>query len=497
MIAIENLETERFHELVEHLQQVIWVIDAKRAKALYVSPGYEPMWGRSCQSLLDNPHSYMEGIHPLDQEMMRRQDVAMYRTGHIDAECRVLRPDGSMRWVWIRGYPAREREQLVRIVAVIEDITEKRRLAEESDALLSRLSLQIERMPLAYILFDANFCITDWNPAAERILGYTKEEALGKQPNDLSLPSFHEDAAKIMERLRAGDMAAHSVNENVTKDGRTITCQWLNTPLLTDDGRFSGLLCLGRDVTEQKQIETERERLHEEVRASQRVLEMLSRRLIEAQETERRNIARELHDEIGQILTTINLNLESLRSSVSPAAQHRLDESVEVVHRAVEQVRNLSLDLRPAALDLLGLEITLRGYLTRRTTRAGLTLEFSSNLASRRFSPTLETVCFRLVQEALTNVLRHAHAKRCWVTLAVTEDQMRVSIRDDGIGFNSAAVHDRLMRGEGFGLLSMQERVHLYGGKMAVVSGRGRGTSLRAEFALTAPSSVENGRKRR
>jgi two-component system cell cycle sensor histidine kinase/response regulator CckA len=110
-------------------------------------------------------------------------------------------------------------------------------------------------MPLAYILFDADFRVTDWNPAAERILGYTKREALGKVPNDLNLPSFHADATKIMERLRAGDMEAYSINENLTKDGRIITCQWLNTPLMDDAGQFAGLLCLAQDVTERKSLE--------------------------------------------------------------------------------------------------------------------------------------------------------------------------------------------------------------------------------------------------
>ena len=116
---------ERFRELTEHLHQVLWIIDATEAKILYVSPGYEKMWGRSCQSLIDNPRSYMEGVHPLDQEMMRRENAAMYQTGHIDAECRVLRPDGSVRWVWIRGYPVREQGRIVRLVGVIEDTTEQ------------------------------------------------------------------------------------------------------------------------------------------------------------------------------------------------------------------------------------------------------------------------------------------------------------------------------------------------------------------------------------
>ncbi len=251
------------------------MIDAKEAKVLYVSPAYESMWGRSCQSLLDDPQSYMEGIHPLDKERMIRENAAMYQTGYIDAECRVVRPDGSVRWVWIKGNPITQQGQIVRLVGVVEDITDRRRLTAERDALLARLQLQIQRMPLIYILFDADFRITDWNPAAERTFGYTRQEALGKQPNDLNPPSFHAGALKIMDRIRAGDMAAHSVNENLTKDGRTITCEWFNTPLMTEDGRFDGLLCLGRDVTQQQALQDEQARLAAAVEASEEQMRLL------------------------------------------------------------------------------------------------------------------------------------------------------------------------------------------------------------------------------
>jgi PAS domain S-box-containing protein len=250
---------ERSQELTAHIQQVLWMIDARAARVLYVSPGYEQMWGRSCQSLLDNSlsHLFEVGIHPLDQEMMRREDAAMYKTGHIDAEFRVLRPDGSLRWVWSRGYPVMDKDQLVRIVGVVEDITEKRRLATEREALLARLQLHIERMPLAYILFDADFRIKDWNSTAERIFGYTRDEMLGTgPPYEKYVPSScWPEGEETRKRIRRGDMEAHSINENLTKDGRTITCQWSNTPLMDDAGTFVGLLCLAQDITERKSLE--------------------------------------------------------------------------------------------------------------------------------------------------------------------------------------------------------------------------------------------------
>jgi two-component system, cell cycle sensor histidine kinase and response regulator CckA len=250
---------ERVQELKAHIHQVLWMIDARESRILYVSPGYEEMWGRTCQNLLDNPHSYMEGVHPLDQDRMRQENAAMYQTGHIDAEFRVLRPDGSVRWVWIRGYPVEEQEQIVRLVGVMEDITERHGLTAERDALLSRLQLHIERMPLAYILFDADFRITDWNPTAERIFGYAREEMLGTgPPYEKFVPrSFWQKGEEVRARIRSGDMEAHSINENLTRDGRTITCQWFNTPLLNDKGQFVGFLCLAQDVTEQKSLEAQ------------------------------------------------------------------------------------------------------------------------------------------------------------------------------------------------------------------------------------------------
>ncbi|HEV3386367.1 MAG TPA: PAS domain S-box protein, partial [Gemmata sp.] len=269
---------ERFQELTTHLHQVLWMIDAKEAKIVYVSPGYEKLMGRSRQSLVDDPRSYMDVVHPLDIERIKSENAAMYLTGYVDTEFRVLKPDGSIRWVWITGYPVKEQGQVVRLVGVIEDITDKRQMTAERDALLSRLQLHIERLPLAYILKDADLHIIDWNKAAERIFGFSKDEMLGTgPPHEKYLPrSFWEKGAQLFDRIRSGDMEAHSINENLTKDGRTITCQWFNTPLMDDNGQFTGLLCLAQDISSQKQLEEQyrqsQERLQHVVSSSPAVL---------------------------------------------------------------------------------------------------------------------------------------------------------------------------------------------------------------------------------
>jgi PAS domain S-box-containing protein len=250
---------ERLQELSAHVPQVFWMTDAKISKLLYVSVSYEELWGRSRQSLINNPQSYLENVHPLDQEMMIRESDTLSNTGYIDVECRLLRSDGSVRWVWVRGYPVMEQGQIVRLVGITEDVTEKRRLAAEREALLSRLQLHIERMPLAYLLFDADFRLIDWNPTAERIFGYSKAEMLGQRPpfEKLVPASFWDLGEEVRNRIRSGDMHSHSTNENLTKDGRTITCEWFNTPLLDNDGHFTGLLCLAKDVTDRMLLEAQ------------------------------------------------------------------------------------------------------------------------------------------------------------------------------------------------------------------------------------------------
>jgi two-component system cell cycle sensor histidine kinase/response regulator CckA len=127
----------------------------------------------------------------------------------------------------------------------------------ERDGLLRRMQFQFERMPLAFLQFDEEMRLTDWNPAAERIFGYQKSEVLGMGPPfEKILPAAErQHVDELIVRLRAGDMSANSVNENLTKDGRTIICEWFNTPLIDDDGQFCGLLCLGQDMTQRRYLE--------------------------------------------------------------------------------------------------------------------------------------------------------------------------------------------------------------------------------------------------
>jgi signal transduction histidine kinase len=214
----------------------------------------------------------------------------------------------------------------------------------------------------------------------------------------------------------------------------------------------------------------------------------LSQQLIEAQEAERRHIARELHDELGQVLSTIRLKLRTVSRQTGAPAQEAIEACSSAVDRALTQVRALSLNLRPSVLDDFGLHAALEWYVGGQTAGAQLVGHFKSNLGDRRLPAPLETACFRVVQEAVTNVIRHAGARAFWVEVQHTGAQLSLRIRDDGAGFDAQAARDNASRGRSIGLLGMQERVELLGGQFQLESRRGSGTEIQARFALaTSP----------
>ncbi|MCX7144594.1 MAG: PAS domain-containing sensor histidine kinase, partial [Proteobacteria bacterium] len=230
------------------------------------------------------------------------------------------------------------------------------------------------------------------------------------------------------------------------------------------------------DISERKRAELELEQSSERVSA-------LSRRLIEVQEAERAALARELHDEIGQVLTAVRLHLKVVeREDAQGKHRESLDKALSVVERAIGQVRGLSLELRPPVLDDLGLLPALRWLALQQSGRGGGGLQIDIEVVPEGGSVPrgVAEAAYRIVQEALTNVLRHADARRATIRLEQDAERLAVSIRDDGRGFDPVEVR----RMGGFGLLGMQERVKLAGGNLGVSSEPGGGTEVRAEFRL-------------
>jgi signal transduction histidine kinase len=221
-------------------------------------------------------------------------------------------------------------------------------------------------------------------------------------------------------------------------------------------------------------------------------LRALTRRLEAAKEDERRRIARELHDEMGQALTAAKITIDlaeraSGAGAGAGAARRGMDGAASLIDRIIDQVRDLSLDLRPPLLDERGLVPALRGYLEAQSRRSGIEIAIEAEDAVGRFAPELEIAAFRVVQEAVTNALRHAGATRIEVRLERDAARIVLAVRDDGRGFDVDAALARAAAGRHLGLLGIRERVETLGGAVAIQSTPGCGTVIRATLPAELP----------
>jgi signal transduction histidine kinase len=237
-------------------------------------------------------------------------------------------------------------------------------------------------------------------------------------------------------------------------------------------------------VHEARWMITNMERLQQSqdsLRASQERYRSLSRRLIEQQEHERAALARELHDQLGQSLVALSLNLELMKGELSPASSGRVAESKQAIEKMIEQVRTLAFELRPSMLDEFGLAGALRLLVARHGERSGARATFTATPADVRAPAEIETACFRIAQEALSNIARHAHAQRVEVKLAAKDGAIELMVKDDGVGFEVD------QRRTGLGVVGMGERAELAGGHLDIKSAPGSGTTVIADFPLSPP----------
>jgi len=358
------------------------------------------------------------------------------------------------------------------------------RLVDKIDPHEGRYRMLFERSPLPMWVVDTETLrFLAVNDAAVRLYGYPREEFLAMSAVDIRRP---EDHAPFRDFLRREAGAVHyGVFRHVKKTGEPIDIDGVGH-LVAWRGRPARLVLIN-DITDRLRTQQTLERLNRELEQSHERLRALSRRLFEVQEEERRRLARDLHDDVGQALTALKIQLESLaRSGAELALRSRVDDCVDTAQHTLERVRQLSLSLRPSQLDDLGLAAALRSHLDRQARVAGLVAHFEADDAPHEVAPETETACFRVAQEAINNVLRHAQARNLWLRLFIAGGRLAISVRDDGRGFDLESVRQRAADGASLGLVGMEERMALAGGSFELRSAPGQGTVLLATFPLAA-----------
>ena len=296
------------------------------------------------------------------------------------------------------------------------------------------------------------------NQAYEAIWGRTCR-SLYEEPRSFTDAVHPDDREGLMEALEGKLLTGGFDTEyRVVRPDGAVRWIWDRaTPVRNEQGEVYRVVGIAQDITERK-------RAQEALRTSTDKLQALSRRLVDVQEAERREIARELHDQIGQILTGLSLTLDAGRRLTGERLRQNLAQADELARDAIARVRQLSLDLRPAMLDDLGLLPALLWHFQRLTAQTGVRVAFTHDGLQQRFPPEIEVAAYRIIQEALTNVARHASTGAARVRLWTEDATLHVRIEDHGIGFDRERV---LASYTSSGLMGMQERVSLLGGRFA------------------------------
>jgi PAS domain S-box-containing protein len=327
----------------------------------------------------------------------------------------------------------------------------------------------------AIIATNEQDMITSWNRAAEEMYGWQAAEALGQRLKELIRQELIDpNQAAVVNSLAQTGRWRGEVRQ-YRRDGTALVADVTTVALPDEAGRVIGYVSVNHDISERKQVE-------EMLRAGRERLQVLSQRLIEAQETERRRVSRELHDEAGQSLTALKISLELMQADVlaeSEKSHQSLQEAVVLTNETIERIRLLAQGLRPPELDVVGLNLTLEDYCHDFTQHTRLPVDYTG--AELPALPDEVTICFyRVLQEALTNVAKHAHANHVWVALHRNANTLSLSVEDDGQGFDAQTMVSVSRQPQSIGLLGMRERLELLGGRLEIKSQPGQGTRLAA-----------------
>ena len=470
----------RYRTLVEQIPAVVFMafLDKGIGQA-YVSPQIEAMLGFTQEEWLNDPVRWYRQIHPDDKARWSAEAAQLFLSGEpLRSIYRVLARDGHAIWFQCEAKMVRTDDGRPWFIhGVAFDITELKQAEETLKKNEEMLRGLFDYAPDTVVVVNPDGRIVRVNAQVERMFGYTGDELMG-QPIETLIPErfrqvhFIGRAADVVEP-HTRTMGAGLELYGKRKDGSEFPVDIMLSPMQINTGGM--VIAVVRDITRRKGAESA-------VRNYAERLKFLSRRLMEVQEAERRHIARELHDEIGQVLTGLKLTLElSVRvppDQVAPSLQ----QAHSLVNELMARARSLSLDLRPAMLDDLGLLPTLLWYIEHFSARTRVRVNFkSSGLDGRRFASEVETAAYRIAQEALTNVARHSEIDEATVRVWADERMLTVQIEDQGKGFDPEVVliaHDRS------GLAGMRERAVLLGGQLTLESRPGAGVRLTAELSV-------------
>ncbi|MGA9364046.1 MAG: PAS domain S-box protein [Bacteroidota bacterium] len=358
------------------------------------------------------------------------------------------------------------------------------------EEVLRKLSSIVESSDDGIISETIDGIILSWNPGAERIYGYSRDEVIGKHVSIFVPPERQDEMAEILQRIRRGDRVIHYETVRRRKNGEQGIVSLTISPIRDKAANITSASIIVRDITEQRRLQ---EQLDRAARQRTEALQHFADSVQHAQEEERRRIARELHDDLGQRLTGMKLNLQVLEDDL-PGTDGETKDKLENIKRQIDlmitEIRRISANLRPAALDDFGLTVAMQLLCKEFQKSQNAQVHFQSD-SDEEYDERVRIALYRIAQEALSNIAKHTRATRVSVELSHTDRVVSLVVEDNGRGFEVEKVHRHEESPRGFGLINMRERAQLLGGSFQIRSSKRTGTRIQADLPLALADSFE------
>jgi len=464
------MESEaRFQMAADAAPVMIWMTDLDKL-CMFLNKPWLEFTGRALNQEMGN--GWAEGVHPDDLQKCLKTYIGAFEARQpFMMEYRLRRHDGEYRWICDTGRPRHDAQgNFAGYIGSCLDITESRRKTEALSESEIRLRAILDTAVEGIITISERGIIESVNEAAGRIFGYSAAEMIGQNVSMLMPSPYQQEHDEYLANFRRSQqpkiIGAGGELSGRRKDGSVFPVDLAVSEILLADRRiFTGFV---RDITERKQAE--------------RAAREFSGRLIHAQEAERARLARELHDDITQRLARLAIDAGSIkrgRAGVGPG--EAMDEFRDGLVRLSEDVHSLSYNLHPALLEDLGLADALQAECEQFSRQESITVEVRLEEVPEGIPPDIGLCLFRITQEALRNVARHARAETAKVSLRQWDGGLQLAVKDSGIGFDPGQQRHR----HSLGLASMRERARLLGGELDIESASGHGTTVVAWVPLT------------
>ena len=449
--------------------------------ALWVSDNVDVISGFPSTAFLEDADLWVSRLHPVDRERVLLAFQRLPEVGTVNTEYRWQIADGTYRWFLDNAVLQNNPDGVAReIVGIWMDITTQKEIEDKLRQTNEQLTSLIHASPVGIVILDAVGNCQLWNPAAERIFGWREDEVLGR-PLPTVAPEQSDEHRSLRELVMKDEAFTELEVVRYRKDGTPVYISLSTAPLRDPSGTICGVLGLMADMTQRKQIGLELSHSRDQLRA-------LATRLVSVREEEGTRIAREVHDELGQAMTSLKLDLSwmarrlSIPETVVSREQllERVQGTMQLLEVTIQTVRAIATALRPPVLDELGLAAAVDWQTRDFEKRTGIRCEWSMPLAPIPIGPDPATALFRIYQEILTNVVRHAQASSIRIHLDISADWLVFEVCDNGRGMQDAILANQ----HSLGLLGMRERAAQWGGDVSVLGAEGMGTTVMVRLPL-------------